>query len=115
MCDQNTHSVHGQKMRRSPAFPACIRSGVPHLFLTALLSYATVSLPNHQGETLLDHGKLATSSIPHLRNGNYGGVWRNTVIGLTRWAGATHMAAACRRFAAQPALALELIGMRLEN
>jgi hypothetical protein len=52
----------GQKMRRSPTFPSCIRSGVPHLFLTAFLSYATVSLPNRQGETLLRHGKLATSS-----------------------------------------------------
>jgi predicted transposase YbfD/YdcC len=40
---------------------------------------------------------------------------RNTVIGLARWAGETNMAAACRRFAAQPALALELIGIQLEN
>lgn len=40
---------------------------------------------------------------------------RNTVIGLMRWAGYTNMAAACRRFAAPPALALELIGIALEN
>ena len=40
---------------------------------------------------------------------------RNTVIGLMRWAGYTNMAAACRRFAAQPTLALDLIGIRLEN
>lgn len=40
---------------------------------------------------------------------------RNTVIGLTRGAGATNIAAACRRFAAQPALALELLGIQLEN
>jgi hypothetical protein len=40
---------------------------------------------------------------------------RNTVIGLRRGAGYTHIAATCRRFAAQPALALALIGIALEN
>jgi predicted transposase YbfD/YdcC len=40
---------------------------------------------------------------------------RNTAIGLLRWAGETNIAAACRRFAAQPVLALELIGIQLEN
>jgi hypothetical protein len=40
---------------------------------------------------------------------------RNTVIGLMRWAGYTNMAAACRRFAAQPTAALHLIGITLEN
>jgi hypothetical protein len=40
---------------------------------------------------------------------------RNTVIGLIRGAGYTNIAAACRRFAAQPALALALIGIELEN
>ena len=40
---------------------------------------------------------------------------RNTVIGLMRWAGHTNMAAACRRFAAQPRAALRLIGITLEN
>jgi hypothetical protein len=40
---------------------------------------------------------------------------RNTVIGLRRWAGHTNMAAACRRFAAQPRAALHLIGITLEN
>lgn len=40
---------------------------------------------------------------------------RNTVIGLIRWAGYTNMAAACRRFAAQPQAALHLIGITLEN
>jgi hypothetical protein len=39
---------------------------------------------------------------------------RHTVIGLMRWAGYT-IAAACCRFAAQPAFALELIGITLEN
>jgi predicted transposase YbfD/YdcC len=41
--------------------------------------------------------------------------FRNTVIGLLRWAGYTNIAAACRRCAAQPALALDLIGITLEN
>lgn len=41
--------------------------------------------------------------------------FRNTVIGLVRWAGYPNIAAACRRFAAQPTLALELIGIALEN
>src|SRR5262245_46717291 len=40
---------------------------------------------------------------------------RNTVIGLMRWAGYTNIAAACRRFAAQPTAALHLIGIALEN
>lgn len=40
---------------------------------------------------------------------------RNTVIGLLRRAGYTNIAAACRRCAAQPALALALIGIELEN
>jgi hypothetical protein len=40
---------------------------------------------------------------------------RNTVIGLTRRAGKTNIAAACRQFAAPPALALELLGIQLEN
>jgi hypothetical protein len=41
--------------------------------------------------------------------------FRNTVMGLRRQAGYTNIAATCRRFAAQPALALELIGIALEN
>jgi predicted transposase YbfD/YdcC len=40
---------------------------------------------------------------------------RNTTIGLLRWAGYSNIAAACRRFAAQPDLALTLIGIQLEN
>jgi hypothetical protein len=40
---------------------------------------------------------------------------RNTTIGLLRWAGYSNIAAACRRFAAQPDLALSLIGIKLEN
>jgi len=40
---------------------------------------------------------------------------RNTAIGLLRWAGYTNTAAACRRCAAQPDLALSLIGITVEN
>jgi hypothetical protein len=40
---------------------------------------------------------------------------RNTAIGLLRWAGHTNIAAACRQLAAQPAQALALIGIVLEN
>jgi predicted transposase YbfD/YdcC len=40
---------------------------------------------------------------------------RHTTIGLLRWAGYSNIAAACRRFAAQPDLALTLIGIQLEN
>jgi predicted transposase YbfD/YdcC len=40
---------------------------------------------------------------------------RNTTIGLLRWAGYSNIAAACRRMAAQPDLALTLMGIGLEN
>jgi predicted transposase YbfD/YdcC len=40
---------------------------------------------------------------------------RNTVIGLSRRAGSTNIAAACRRFTGQPALALALLSIALEN
>ena len=40
---------------------------------------------------------------------------RNTTIGVLRWAGYANIAAACRRLAAQPDLALTLIGIKLEN
>jgi predicted transposase YbfD/YdcC len=40
---------------------------------------------------------------------------RNTAIGLLRAWGATNIAAACRQYAAQPARALALIGITVEN
>lgn len=40
---------------------------------------------------------------------------RNTAIGLMRWSGERCIAAACRRFAAQPWAALALIGISVEN
>jgi predicted transposase YbfD/YdcC len=57
-----------------------------------------------------DRSQVRCGNIPQVL-----AAWRHTVIGLTRWAGKTNVAAACRRFAAQPALALELIGIQLEN
>lgn len=41
--------------------------------------------------------------------------FRNTAIGLMHWAGETNIAAACRRFAAQPWSALALIGINPDN
>ena len=57
-----------------------------------------------------DRSQVRCGSIPQVM-----AALRNTVIGLIRWAGHTNMAAACRRFAAQPRAALHLIGIALEN
>lgn len=38
---------------------------------------------------------------------------RNTAIGLMRWAGKTSIVSACREYAAQPGMALELIGITM--
>ncbi len=40
---------------------------------------------------------------------------RNTAIAAHRLAGAANIAAACRRYAAQPALALAALGLTIEN
>ncbi len=40
---------------------------------------------------------------------------RNTAISLLRREGATNIAAACRRYQAQPALALAAVGLRSDN
>jgi predicted transposase YbfD/YdcC len=57
-----------------------------------------------------DRSQVRCGSIPQVM-----AALRNTVIGLMRWAGYTNIAAACRRFAAQPRAALHLIGIALEN
>ena len=57
-----------------------------------------------------DRSQVRCGNIPQVM-----AALRNTVIGLMRWAGYTNMAAACRRFAAQPRTALHLIGIELEN
>jgi len=57
-----------------------------------------------------DRSQVRCGNIPQVM-----AALRNTVLGLMRWAGYTNMAAACRRFAAQPRAALHLIGIALEN
>ena len=57
-----------------------------------------------------DRSQVRCGNIPQIM-----AALRNTVIGLLRWAGQTNIAAACRRLAAQPAQALALIGIELEN
>jgi predicted transposase YbfD/YdcC len=57
-----------------------------------------------------DRSQVRCGSIPQIM-----AAIRNTAIGLMRGAGETNIAAACRRFAAQPWLALALIGIKPEN
>lgn len=57
-----------------------------------------------------DRSQVRCGNIPQVMT-----TLRNTAIGLMRRAGYTNIAAACRRLAAQPALALRLIGIELEN
>jgi predicted transposase YbfD/YdcC len=57
-----------------------------------------------------DRSQVRCGSIPQVM-----AAFRNTAIGLMHWAGETNIAAACRRFAAQPWLALALIGITPEN
>lgn len=55
-----------------------------------------------------DRSQVRCGNIPQVM-----AALRNTVIGLMRWAGEANIAAACRRFAAQPGAALELIGIQI--
>jgi predicted transposase YbfD/YdcC len=57
-----------------------------------------------------DRSQVRCGSIPQVM-----AALRNTAIGLLRTTGYANIAAACRRFAAQPDLALALIGIDLEN
>ena len=57
-----------------------------------------------------DRSQVRCGNIPQVM-----AALRNTTIGLLRWAGYTNIAAACRRCAAQPVLALSLIGIALDN
>ena len=57
-----------------------------------------------------DRSQVRCGPIPQVR-----AAFRNTAIGLMHWAGETHIAAACRRFAAQPWAALALIGIIPDN
>jgi Transposase DDE domain len=57
-----------------------------------------------------DRSQVRCGNIPHVM-----AALRNTAIGVLRGAGHTNIAAACRQLAAQPAQALALIGIALEN
>jgi predicted transposase YbfD/YdcC len=57
-----------------------------------------------------DRSQVRCGSMPQVM-----AAFRNTVIGLMRGTGATNIAAACRRFAAQPWSALALLGIRPDN
>ena len=57
-----------------------------------------------------DRSQVRCGNIPQVM-----AALRNAVVGLMRWSGHTNVAAACRRFAAQPQAALHLIGIALEN
>ena len=57
-----------------------------------------------------DRSQVRCGSMPQVM-----AAFRNTAIGVRHGAGETNIAAACRRFAAQPWLALALIGITLEN
>jgi len=57
-----------------------------------------------------DHSTVRAGTTPQVM-----AALRNTAIGLHRLAGATNIAAACRRCAAQPALALAALGLTTEN
>jgi len=57
-----------------------------------------------------DRSQVRCGNIPQVM-----AALRNTTIGVLRWAGHTNIAAACRQLAAQPAQALALIGIALEN
>jgi len=82
---------------------------------------AAVNRAADAAETVLRLSMEAKAPVtvgPFARGGNIPQVMaalRNTAMGLMHWAGHTNMAAACRRFAAQPRAALRLIGMTLEN
>jgi predicted transposase YbfD/YdcC len=57
-----------------------------------------------------DRSQVRCGNIPHVM-----AALRHTAIGVLRWAGHTNIAAACRQLAAQPAQALALIGIVLDN
>jgi predicted transposase YbfD/YdcC len=57
-----------------------------------------------------DRSQVRSGSIPQVM-----AAFRNTALGLMHWAGETNIAAACRRFAAQPWSALALMGITPDN
>jgi predicted transposase YbfD/YdcC len=57
-----------------------------------------------------DRSQVRCGNIPQVM-----AALRHTALGLLRWAGYPNIAVACRQLAAQPAQALALIGIALEN
>ena len=57
-----------------------------------------------------DHSQVKTGAIPQVM-----AALRNAVISLMRVAGATNIAAACRKYAAQPGLAMTALGLDLRE
>src|SRR6476619_6029141 len=87
--------------------------GTPERLLDLVRSHWQIENKSHWVRDVTfdeDRSQVRCGNIPQVMAG-----LRNTTIGLLRWAGYSNIAAACRRFAAQPDLALTLIGIKLEN
>ena len=87
--------------------------GTPERLLTLVRGHWQIENKSHWVRDMTfdeDRSQVRCGNIPQVM-----AALRNTAIGLLRWAGYSNMAAACRRFAAQPDLALTLIGIKLEN
>lgn len=85
----------------------------PHRLLSLTRAHWTIENRSHWVRDVTfdeDRSQVRCGAIPQVM-----AALRNTVIGLIRWNGHTNIAAACRRFAAQPWLALALIGITMEN
>lgn len=85
----------------------------PHRLLALTRAHWTIENRSHWVRDVTfdeDRSQVRCGAIPQVM-----AALRNTVIGLIRWSGHTNIAAACRRFAAQPWLALALIGITMEN
>jgi len=87
--------------------------GTPERLLDLVRSHWQIENKSHWVRDVTfdeDRSQVRCGNIPQVM-----AALRNTTIGLLRWAGYSNIAAACRRFAAQPDLALTLIGIKLEN
>jgi predicted transposase YbfD/YdcC len=87
--------------------------GTPERLLDLVRSHWQIENKSHWVRDVTfdeDRSQVRCGNIPQVL-----AALRNTTLGLLRWAGYYNIAAACRRFAAQPDLALTLIGIKLEN
>jgi len=87
--------------------------GTPERLLDLVRSHWQIENKSHWVRDVTfdeDRSRVRCGTMPQVM-----AALRNTTIGRLRWAGSSNMAAACRRFAAQPDLALTLIGIKLEN